>query len=511
MPVNEILFNSVMQPKRKIIQHPVITSFFLGAATFSAFAPFFILPALLLIYTVFIYLIKQIENSDTHFLMGAAFFCGIVLTNFFWGIRLSALYFAGAWPDAQIAGYSLAVLAPVLFFAPSFLLYGVSIVGIKKLYQRLPSLLLPWGGALIFSGAEMMIGLPYQHGFPWYASGYSLANNLYFIQLASIGGLPLLSFLMIGIALSVAEYSRKEHILTLCLILFCLAFGFYRLSGQPPAEKEPVALRLVQASIPLGQNTSEAGKLESFLLYEAFSRDEEDTTDRLTIWPEMSVPFFLEESPAQFAHLQALALPEILTGTLRRDIYNNADTGESRDKIYNSAALVNRQGDVQYAAKNILVPYGEYFPFEKLSPSFYARYFPGRVSFTPGNEMKILESNVAGKLGILNCYEILFPAYAARLAGQADILVNISNDAWITGTWAEQQILYISRIRAVETGRPVVRVANRGMHAVIDRHGRFLFQATGGIPGPQDVALPRTSGKDTLWLTLNGIVQAALH
>ncbi|MBL1146517.1 MAG: apolipoprotein N-acyltransferase [Proteobacteria bacterium] len=511
MPVNKIIFDYIRTLQHKASQHPVFSSFILGLLTFLSFAPFFFLPVLIFVYILFFYLIKNTEKSDTHFLMGSMFFLGVILTGFFWGIRLSALYFESTWPDELVKGYGVAAIAPVLFFAPSILLYGVSAVGIKKLSQKLPSLLFPWGAAVILTGAEMLIGLPYRHGFPWYASGYSLANNIYFIQLAAIGGLPLLSFLVIGVSLSAAAYTGKQHMLTLCLIILCLSFGTYRLSRIPPEKQEPVKLRLVQAAIPVEQNRSEAGKLETFLLYETFSRGEDDAQDRLTIWPEMSVPFFLDESPAQLSHLQALALPEILAGSLRRDIRRNADTGESRDHIYNMAALVNQAGDVQYAAKNILVPYGEYFPFEKYSPSFYERYLPGRVNFTPGGKITVLDSRIAGKIGVLNCYEVLFPAYAANLAAQADMLLNISNDAWISGTWAEQQILYISRIRAVETGRPVVRAANKGMNAVIDGYGRFLFQQNADMPGPQDVSVPQRPVQSTIWLRLNNAAQHILH
>ena len=150
--------------------------------------------------------------------------------------------------------------------------------------------------------------------------------------------------------------------------------------------------------------------------------------------------------------------------------------------LYNRAMLVDENGgDAGHYDKEHLVPFGEYAP-PGLDMPFLETLMQGVGDFTPGASVAPLRlGNLA--LGILICYETIFPELAQqRVADGANVLVNISNDAWFGTTSAPEQHLQLSVLRAVEQGRYVLRGTNTGISAIIDPHGRIaerggLFRA----------------------------------
>jgi apolipoprotein N-acyltransferase len=84
------------------------------------------------------------------------------------------------------------------------------------------------------------------------------------------------------------------------------------------------------------------------------------------------------------------------------------------------------------------------------------------------------------KIGMSICYEDAFGEEVIESLPEASLLVNVSNDAWFSGSVAPAQHLQIARMRAIETARPLLRATNTGMTAVVDFHGRLVDVA------PQD-------------------------
>jgi apolipoprotein N-acyltransferase len=119
------------------------------------------------------------------------------------------------------------------------------------------------------------------------------------------------------------------------------------------------------------------------------------------------------------------------------------------------------------------VPFGEYVPMRPLVGSLVNRIVHGFGDMIPGREQTLF--NVKGaKLGVLICYESIFPDLTRRaVKGGADVLVNITNDAWYGTSSAPYQLLAMSAMRSVETKVPMVRVANTGVSAVIEPDGRI--------------------------------------
>jgi len=134
--------------------------------------------------------------------------------------------------------------------------------------------------------------------------------------------------------------------------------------------------------------------------------------------------------------------------------------------------------------KRHLVPFGEYVPLASILP--YRWFIPeGIAFFTPGQSHEPVKID-AGKMGMLICYESIFPEIAREAVDKgAQLLINITNDSWYGFSSAPYQHLAISRMRAIETGRYLVRAANTGISAFIDPLGRELVRIPLGLAPTQ--------------------------
>jgi apolipoprotein N-acyltransferase len=149
----------------------------------------------------------------------------------------------------------------------------------------------------------------------------------------------------------------------------------------------------------------------------------------------------------------------------------------SQNFLYNSAYLVTPDGDI--AARNDkvhLVPFGEYVPLKKWLP--FINHLVAQVGeFKSGKKGDTLKWAPAD-IGVLICYEIIFPELASELvANNAGLLVNITNDAWFGKTSAPYQHFSMAVFRAVENRRSLIRAANTGISGFIDPSGRVLNQS----------------------------------
>ena len=162
---------------------------------------------------------------------------------------------------------------------------------------------------------------------------------------------------------------------------------------------------------------------------------------------------------------------------------------DSQDRLFNAAALIDPKGRVAALYdKRRLVPFGEYVPFRHLIP--FADAIAGPIDFSPADGNRLFTLPHYGHLQMLICYETLFPGTVVLPGPRPDMLVNLTNDAWFGHTPGPWQHLAQARMRAVEEGIPMVRVANTGISAVFDGAGRTLGHIDLGETGFLDVQVP---------------------
>jgi len=319
-------------------------------------------------------------------------------------------------------------------------------------------------------------------GFPWENLGYSQYLNLYLIQFADILGVYGLSFLIIMVNVSLFEIitkrSKREYIITTAVSLILISvyiYGIFRANSIDKILQNPstpsMEVSLIQGNIDQSIKWNESYKKETINIYEDISLKNIPASGGLIVWPETAIPFNFQDDNDLSRQIRNLAIKtksDFIFGSisyLRRSHYVD---------FYNSAYLLSSDGEVKGKYDKVhLVPYGEYVPLRNVFP-FINGLTAGIGDFSTGDGYFPL-SAAGRKIGVLICYEGILP-FAARVYKNesAEILVNITNDAWFGSTSAPYQHLSMTVFRAVETRLYLVRAANTGISAIVDPRGQIV-------------------------------------
>lgn len=326
-------------------------------------------------------------------------------------------------------------------------------------------------------------------GFPWMDLGYGTADVSLLMQSADIWGHHGLTFIIVllntffGLLLLYKKELRSLTAMTVSVLLLLLVTGTYsvwRMQGVESQFETATSLNVgvVQGNIDQGQkwNPTKQGTTVKTYLEQSRLLMRADVVPDLLLWPETALPFFPLGHPllspiSRFLQEEQVML---LTGSpwYERDLLSKGGI-----KLYNSSLLFNTQGQITgRTSKNHLVPFGEYVPFKKFLP-FIAPLVEGVGDFIPG---KVADPPACknGRIGVLICFESIFPDISRKwVDAGANLLVNITNDAWYGKSSAPYQTLAMTRLRAVETRRTIVRSANTGFSAFIDPLGRTLEES----------------------------------
>lgn len=310
-------------------------------------------------------------------------------------------------------------------------------------------------------------------GFGWSAIAYSQARDLWIAQWAAIGGVPLVSAIVVACntLLAKAWIEKRLRIVrssaAVALAVIAHAVGA-ALMGAPDYDSRPFKTALVQADFPLEMKWDPEYAVEMVRNTAEKSRMLANGEDvDLVVWPEALIMEDIQ-TPGIIDEVSTLARDTsayLFAGAHR----TNPGTGGSM----NSAYLVNPDGVIDdYYDKIHLAPFGEYVPFSDYLP-FIETVVPAIGDIEPGKTVKTFPTN-GYRLGPLICFEVIFPwmAEALRDAG-ADYLVVITNLGWFGASNAIGQELEIARMRAIETRLPLIHCANTGISGVFDPWGRF--------------------------------------
>jgi apolipoprotein N-acyltransferase len=319
--------------------------------------------------------------------------------------------------------------------------------------------------------------------FPWCLLGYSQHDNLPFIQIASVTAVYGVSFLVSAasavLAFVAAEKTARRRWAAVAALVFLLGGSFAwgtRAMGRPIPETGRVVVGLVQGGIRQEDKWVPENAWTNIGRHLELTREAAARGARLVVWPESAVPFLFDEEGA---------LAALLRETVRREhiylFFGNDDrevTPSGTERIYVGAKLLDPQGELVYRYRKMhLVPFGEYVPLKglfTLGGRFAAKLVQEVSDFTPGKHAATGEVD-GHRIGGYICYEAIFPSLVRRFTAQgAQLLVNVTNDAWYGTTSAPYQHLAMAAFRAVENGRYMVRAANTGITAVVDPRGRVL-------------------------------------
>lgn len=401
---------------------------------------------------------------------GAAFRRGWIVG----GLAYAAGIYWVALPLHDYGGlpWYLAVPCPVLLGLYMGLYTGVFALGVRsvrgKLHWTLAAL---WAGGL-WAALEAVRGVMLT-GFPWLVLSSAFSPWPFAVQGVSVLGAAGFSGLLAGAAsLLVIGRGATPRVAAVAALVLPALWGAW-LVGVPVPQAGQASVVIAQGNIDQTSKWDEAYRLNTIKRYKTLTLGGvRQAPADLAVWPETALPFYLQE-PNTFSVAVRKAVREagvpVLTGT-------PAYTYDANDKVFlmhNRAVLLDADAAGKgFYDKEHLVPFGEYVPMGELLP-FIKKLAEGAGDFVPGRSTEPLRLGPL-RLGVLICYETIFPELAqARVTHGANLLVNISNDAWFGRSSAPLQHLHLSVLRAVEQRRSIVRATNTGISAFIDPRGRI--------------------------------------
>jgi apolipoprotein N-acyltransferase len=310
-------------------------------------------------------------------------------------------------------------------------------------------------------------------GFPWASLAYSQVPFQVVIQCVDIGGVYLLSFLIVLVNACflalIWKQSFRFGVGVLGLFFLINLYGIYRIHGWTIPLDGTLRAGLLQGNIAL------AGTREYYAkkYYETLAKLYDQAAgsgSALVIIPEAQNPFFYSED-FYFRTFWGNKAKDSGSFIL---LNSAAFDQENRSIYYNSAYLIAPNGESTYRYdKNHLVPFGEYLPLQSILGKFAEPLVREVSSFSPGKD---LSPGLLGEVlfGTLICYEGIFPEISREFVQKgSQILINITNDAWFGDTAAPEQHLQMAALRAVEFRRPLLRAANSGITTTVTPFGRI--------------------------------------
>jgi apolipoprotein N-acyltransferase len=486
-----------------------------GAGVFLAF-PRFDLAPLAWITLVPILWSAHGATGKQHFLLG--WLAGIVtnLGGFYW--------ICGMLMDFGHMAAALSFALTLLLAAYQGLVFGLWLYLLFHL-RRISA----WGYGLLAPLAYVVAEALVYFIFPWYY-GNSQYWMIPFIQICELGGVPLLSFLLVmtnGFLmdgfLRWREGRPRAWLPLAGALSIPLLIGGYGLARMTMLDAEMQAaphltIGLVEADVGIWEKEDRMKIEDNLVRHQRMSIELEKQGAQLIVWPETSywspmsyarikghadigrfrllpreaefVPPGKSPPPMHAAEDAFLETPQIdrvapqrgfstplLFGseTWRENPASQSGRHPGLD-LFNTAMLLDKDGKVLGAYDKVyLLIFGEHIPLGEFFPQFY-NWLPESSDLTPGESVEVLPFG-AFKIGVMVCYEDIIPAFTRKIAAKKpNILINVTNDAWFGKTSEPYLHLALSVFRAVESRVALVRSTNTGVSAFIDPAGRILSQ-----------------------------------
>ena len=425
----------------------------LGLSTVFGFAPFnfYLIPPFTLLLFL---LVNNLVNQNSYYpciIFGLGFFLG----GLYWVYISLNIY--GQMPPI-FAGLS------TLFFCIFLSIFFLPLHSVKYKYSILifPAIftITEWFRSFIFTG------------FPWLSFGYSQVYDSPLSGYLAVLGVHGVTFLLMLTTIACFKILTSEQFKVRLFLIFIvigiwLGGNFLKKIEWSIPQGDPISLSLIQGNISQDKKWDRNFVKENFLKYLSMI---ESSNASLIILPETSIPVLEHNLPKQYKD----RLKEHANKNNGNILYGVIE--QEGNKYFNSAISIGADGNQTYQ-KFHLVPFGEFIPLKKIMQFVYERWLKIPFSnLSRGDSSQ--KPMVFGKTSIaVNiCYEDVFGNEIIKPLPEANILINLSNDAWYGESIASQQHLQISQARAIETGRMMLRATNTGATAIINSKGKIIKQ-----------------------------------
>jgi len=486
-------------------------AFVLGFAAVFAMPPLYQIYLLIPAFSGLLWLVAGASSRWRAFVVGWWFGAGFFTAGLYWvsfALLVDAAKFAWLVPFAVFGfAFGLGLFGAVAAWCVRAVPSGLA--G-RALLLAAMWVFLEWVRAWLFTG------------FPWNPLGSVWAFSDTFMQGASVVGVfgmsllaALLATLPGALTATPPETKRLGLILNagvLVVVAGAWLGGQQRLAAATDTTVPDVRLRLVQPNIPQAQKWRpelREGHMMNQVTLAVAPPIAGDPKPTHVIWAETSAPFFigthkpwlrLVGASTPSGGLTLLGAPRVVAGALADGATLN---------VANSLLAIDDVGQVTATYDKFhLVPFGEYVPLQDWLP--LERITQGLGSFVAGPGPTTLDLKGLPPVSPLICYEIIFPGQVTDQQNRAQWILNLTNDGWYGRTAGPHQHFVSARLRAVEEGLPVVRVAGTGISGIIDAYGRVMQRLELDEKSFIDGDLPLPSQNLTVFAQFGNTVPLAL-
>ena len=420
---------------------------------------------------------------------GVLFFSFFYCVVFHWFVKMSSLEFTGLSENETVAVMLLGViglsLLQAVISALSFVAVGIAVR--NRIFVRFPFLIpfLIAGAWTVFEWIQT-IGW---WGVPWGRLSLGQINVLPLVQSAQCFGTYFVSFLLLSvngcIAFAILSVSLRRLAAITASVLFVGNFLLgMTLMALPREHKGSVTVAAIQGNI---ENKWDYSALEEIkAIYREQTALAAEAGAELIVWPETALPFDLEQTPSIMIYLQEIA--DQTGATLLIGCFRNETSTDGTVCSYNSIYTVfpNEPISGEFYDKQKLVPFGEFVPMRDLIS----------VVFPPLAEIGMLDEDLSvgnpenlihtkfGSVGGMICFDSIYEGVSLSSVREgAELICLATNDAWFQDSAAMQMHLNQARLRAIESGRYIVRAGNSGITAVLSPTGEVLTEIDPGMVG----------------------------
>jgi apolipoprotein N-acyltransferase len=454
-----------------------------GAALALGFAPFDVWPLAIFCFA-YLFLAWQDAEPRRAAKLGFLFTAGVYLAGTYW------LY------------HSIHELGHAPVWLTIFIM--LALVAIMSAYSAIVGYVLArWlrthPGSAVASALRYMLIFPaawsllewfrgwFLSGFPWLALGYTHLDTP-LAGFAPVGGVYSMTFVVAicaGALATLIAGTTRARIAAVAVVAVLWTTGFL-LSKQSWTQTVdgPVTVAIVQGAVP--QDLKWTQDLEKTVdLYTGLTRPHLGAN--IIVWPEAALAALVHEVTDVLQAQWSAARDkksDLVLGQVRYDF----DT-----KLYYNAVLA-LSDKVEWYEKRRLVPFAEVFPVPKWARDWLRGMDLPYSGFQAGERDQPALDAGGQKVALTICYEDAYGAEQLAVLKTATLLINVTNDAWFGDSTAAHQHLQISRMRALEAGRPMLRAANDGISAIIAADGRVQKTLPRFVPGVLDGAVQPRSG-----------------
>lgn len=470
---------------------PLLVAAAAGACTVFAFAPFGIGGVALATTALLLWQWLRAPSAADAAAIGFAFGAGLFGAGASW-LYIAIQQFGGMPP--WLAFVAIAVLVAYLALWPAAAGWIAARFAARGSGARLviaagAFALTEWIRSYLFTG------------FPWLALGYSAVPDGAFAGYAPLGGVYLVTFVLVCsaalLAYAIEALPRNARgIAVLCgagvATLAVAGVALSRIEWTQPSGA-PLAVSLVQGNVLQDIKFDPEFRATTF---DRYLRLVEQTRGRLVVLPESAFPMFSDEVPDTVL-LSLIRIASARNGDVLLGLFTALppDVGGDEPRYFNTVVALG-DSDLQFYRKNHLVPFGETIPLKPVIGWFVRSVLNIPLADQARGGATQAALNVAGQRVAVNiCYEDAFGRELIHGARQAGILVNVTNDAWYGRSIAALQHNQIAATRALELGRPMLRATNTGITSSIGHDGRELARLPWFTTGVLEVTVTGRTGE----------------